>query len=149
MLNDNKLELKIIDDECCILMGVVLIFNKFIYCKDRSGEYNIVFFKNMIEKVVYDFVKKGNVNNLIIEYEIDLGSDVVSVVESWIVEDDVYDKSCKFGFKEFVGSWCVMMKVYSDEIWVKVKSGEIKGFSIDVFFDLKELNIKNEVNMSE
>lgn len=148
-LNENKLELKTIDDERRILMGVALIPNKPIYRKDRSGEYNIVFSKNTIEKAAHDFVKKGNVNNSTIEHEIDLGSDAVSVVESWIVEDDVHDKSRKFGFKEPVGSWCVMMKVHSDEIWAKAKKGEIKGFSIDAFFDLKELNVKNQVNMSE
>lgn len=148
-LSDHKLELKTIDDERRILMGVALIPNKPIYRRDRSGEYNIVFSKNTIEKAAHDFVKKGNVNNSTLEHEIDLGSDAVSVVESWIVEDEVHDKSRKFGFKEPVGSWCVMMKVHSDEVWAKAKAGEIKGFSIDAFFDLKELTVNNNVNMSE
>lgn len=144
---NNKMQLATVDEERRILMGIALIPNKPIYRNDRSGEYNIVFSSKTIEKAAHDFVKKGNVNNSTLEHEIDLGSDAVSVVESWIIEDETHDKSRKFGFSEPVGSWAVMMKVHDDETWNKAKSGEIQGFSIDAFFNLKE--ITKQVNMSE
>ena len=140
-------KLATIDKERRILMGIALIPNKPIYRSDEQGEYNIVFSSKVIEQAAHDFVKKGNVNNSTLEHEIDLGSDAVSVVESWIIEDDVNDKTRKYGFKEPVGSWAVMMKVHDDATWELAKKGEILGFSIDGLFNLKE--ISKSVNMNE
>ena len=45
------------------------------------------------------------------------------------------DKSVKYGFEHCpVGTWFVTMRVDNDEIWNKVKEGEILGFSIEGFF---------------
>jgi hypothetical protein len=42
------------------------------------------------------------------------------------------------------------MKVNNDEVWNDfVKTGKVKGFSIDGFFDLEKINLKSEFNMSE
>ena len=41
------------------------------------------------------------------------------------------------------------MKVDSDEIWNNfVKTGKVQGFSIDAMLELKEVNFKSELNMS-
>jgi hypothetical protein len=147
-LSENQsIKLATVDAERRILMGIALIPNKPIYRKDMSGEYNIIFSSKTVEQAAHDFVKRGNTNNSTLEHEIDLGSEAVSVVESWIVEDDVNDKSRKYGFKEPVGSWAVMMKVHDDATWEKAKNGEILGFSIDAMFNLNEITKK--VNMSE
>jgi hypothetical protein len=147
-LSENKtLKLATVDKERRILMGVALIPNKPIYRKDTNGEYNIVFSSNTVEQAAHDFVKRGNTNNSTLEHEIDLGSDAVSVVESWIIADDVNDKTRKYGLNEPVGSWAVMMKVHDDATWEKAKNGEILGFSIDGMFNLNEITKK--VNMSE
>jgi len=138
------LKLATISEERRILMGVALIPDKPIYRNDPdNGEYNIVFPAKTIEAAAYDFIRKGNSNNSTIEHTLDLGSDAVSVVESWIIEDTEQDKSRKYGFDEPVGSWMVTMKIHDDSVWQMAKAGEIEGFSIDGIFNL------NEVNMSE
>ena len=138
------IKLATISDERRVLMGVALIPDKPIYRNDpEMGEYNIVFSADTIEKAAYDFIRNGNSNNSTIEHEIDLGSDKVSVVESWIIEDTDKDKSRKYGFDEPIGSWMVTMKIHDDAVWAMAKAGEIQGFSIDGFFNL------NEVKMSE
>ena len=69
----------------------------------------------------------------------------VTFVESWIKEDEVNDKSVKYGMTEPVGTWFAAMKVNNDEIWNDfVKTGKVKGFSIDGFFDLERINLKTE-----
>ena len=147
-LSENKtLKLATVDKERRILMGVALIPNKPIYRKDTNGEYNIIFSSNTVEQAAHDFVKRGNTNNSTLEHEIDLGSDAVSVVESWIIADDVNDKTRKYGLNEPVGSWAVMMKVHDNATWEKAKNGDILGFSIDAMFNLNEITKK--VNMSE
>ena len=141
------MKLATVDSERRILMGIALIPNKPIYRRDEQGEYNIIFPSKVVEQAAHDFVKKGNVNNSTLEHEIDLGSDAVSVVESWIIEDAQHDKTRKYGFNEPVGSWAVMMKVHDDATWEKAKKGEILGFSIDGLFNLRE--ISKSVNMNE
>jgi hypothetical protein len=59
----------------------------------------------------------------------------VYVYESWIKED-MEDKSNKYGFGELpIGTWFVAMKVRNDEVWNKIKAGELKGFSVSGYFE--------------
>jgi hypothetical protein len=59
----------------------------------------------------------------------------LSLVESWIVEDKVHDKSVKFGMDLPLGSWVGSVKVNNDKIWNEfVKTGKVKGFSIEGYF---------------
>jgi hypothetical protein len=58
----------------------------------------------------------------------------MSVVESWIVEDTEKDKTAKYEMSVPVGTWMISMKVNNDDIWEKVKLGEVKGFSIEGYF---------------
>jgi hypothetical protein len=44
------------------------------------------------------------------------------------------DKSKLYGFDLPKGTWMIAMKVDNDETWAKVKSGELKGFSIEGYF---------------
>jgi hypothetical protein len=67
----------------------------------------------------------------------------LTVVESWIIEDDVQDKSKKYGFDLPVGTWMVSMKV-NNEIWTNfVKTGEFRGFSIEGYF-VDKLNLAKQ-----
>ena len=59
----------------------------------------------------------------------------MSVVESWIVEDEDKDKSRVYGLDMPVGTWMVSMKVNNDDIWENyVKTKKVLGFSIEGFF---------------
>lgn len=55
----------------------------------------------------------------------------VTVVESWIVKNSDNDKATELGFDVPDGTWMVSMKVSNDMVWDKIKSGELKGFSIE------------------
>jgi hypothetical protein len=69
--------------------------------------------------------------------------DGMSVVESWIIEDEKQDKSAKYGFNLPKGTWMISMKVNNNEIWNKVKAGEVKGFSIEGYFvDKYEMSLQ-------
>ena len=59
----------------------------------------------------------------------------LSVVESWIVEDPQKDKTAIYGMELPEGTWMVSMKVNNDDIWNNyVKTGRVKGFSIEGYF---------------
>jgi len=59
----------------------------------------------------------------------------VYVMESWIKESN-NDKSTDYGYKDLpVGTWFVSMKINNPEIWDKVKSHQLNGFSVSGYFE--------------
>ena len=50
------------------------------------------------------------------------------------IEDEVHDKSRKFGLNHPVGTWMVSMKITDDKTWEMAKTGDVKGFSIEGMF---------------
>ena len=60
----------------------------------------------------------------------------LTVVESWIKEDEKYDKSNMWGFENMpVGTWFVQVSAEgNDDIWEKIKNKEVRGFSIEGWF---------------
>jgi hypothetical protein len=58
----------------------------------------------------------------------------MTVVESWLIEDEKMDKSKLYGFNLPKGTWMISMKVDNDDIWQQVKDEKIKGFSIEGYF---------------
>lgn len=136
---EEELKLAKIDEEKKILMGPALIPNKTIFRKSGEEEYYIYFSKDTVRKVSEMYLTKGNQNNSTLEHNFDLEG--LSVVESWIVEGEK-DKTREYGLNVPVGTWMVSMKVYNDEVWNNyVKTGKVKGFSIEGYF-------ADKINMS-
>jgi len=132
-LKKHEVQLKTINEEKRLLMGAALIPNKQIYRRNEktNEEYYIFFSKDTIRKASQLFLKESNQNNATIEHTKKISG--MSVVESWIKEGE-QDKSNLYGFDAEPGTWFITMKVENDEIWNKVKSKEIKGFSIEGYF---------------
>ena len=59
------------------------------------------------------------------------------------------DKSVDFGIECPIGSWLIATKVDNDEVWERIKKGELKGFSIEAFVNLEELNLNQISRMSK
>jgi hypothetical protein len=141
---NQQLQLAKVDDEKRILMGAALIPNKHIYRRNGNDEYYIFFSDETVRKASELFLMNSNQNNATLEHQKELKD--LSVVESWIVEDADMDKSKKYGLNAPVGSWVVSMKVNNDTIWNDfVKTGKVKGFSIEGYFaDKLEMSLQNE-----
>jgi len=129
-LNKHEIELKEVDAEKRILMGAALIPNKQIYRRNKNKEYYIYFSEDTVRKASELFLMRANQNNATYEHEREMLKGM-SVVESWIIEDEKLDKSVKYGFNLPKGTWMISMKVNNDEVWQSVKDGEVKGFSIE------------------
>jgi hypothetical protein len=113
-------------------MGAALIPNKPIYRKNDEDEYYIYFSKDTVRKASELFFIRGNQNNSTLEHNVPLTG--LTAVESWIVEDEK-DKTRFYGLDVPMGTWMLSMKVQNDEVWNDyVKSGKVKGFSIEGYF---------------
>lgn len=146
---DEPIQLKTVNEEQRILMGLVLEPNKPIYRNQNGEEFNIVFNEETIKDLSYGFFKNNSHSNSTIEHDIDQNIKGVTFTESWIVENPDIDKSTNFGFSYPKGSWVAVMKVDSDEVWNDyVKTGKVQGFSIDAMLSLEEVNLKSNIEMS-
>jgi hypothetical protein len=147
-LNKHEVELKEVDTEKRILMGAALIPNKQIYRRNKDKEYYIFFSEETVRKASELFLMRSNQNNATYEHERKM-LDGMSVVESWIIEDEKTDKSRLYNFSLPKGTWMISMKVNNDEIWQSVKDGEVKGFSIEGHFADKYEMSKEQIEKDE
>lgn len=132
-LKSDEIKLAEVNKEKRILMGALLVPNKPIFRRNGEDEYYIYFSRDTVAKASQLYLKNGNQNNSTLEHKHELNG--LTLVESWIVEDEKYDKSRKYGLDVPVGTWMGAVKVNNDEIWDEyVKSGKVKGFSIEGYF---------------
>jgi hypothetical protein len=147
-LKSERVEFAAQDNEKRILMGAALVPNKPIYRVNGDEEFYVYFSQDTIRKASEMFFQKAKQNNATLEHEV--GINGLTVVESWIIEDEVHDKSKKYGFELPVGTWMVSMKVNNPEIWDGfVKTGRVKGFSIEGYFVDKMNFAKQEMERLE
>jgi hypothetical protein len=145
---DATLKLSEVDQERRMLYGAALIPDKLILRIDpeTKEEYYIKFPRKAIQKIAYNFMKKANQSEATFMHEFRI--DGCTVVETWLKESEV-DKSAALGLNEPDGTWFIGMKVDSDEVWDKVKSGEVLGFSIEGLFDTASEALRASLNDEE
>jgi len=132
-LKNEEIKLAEVSGEKRILLGALLIPNKPIYRRNGDDEYYIYFSKETVEKASQLYLQNGNQNKATLEHQHSING--LTLVESWIVEDEVQDKSRKYGLNVPVGTWMGAVKVNNDEIWeTYVKEKRVKGFSIEGYF---------------
>jgi hypothetical protein len=121
-----------------IVIGPALIPGMLIPRVDEltGDKYQVFFRANVVERIAHSF--NASVNKLFkLEHSEDLSG--IQMLESWIITDQVRDKSRAFGFNFPVGTWMVMLKINNTNIWNNfVKTGLVKGFSIGGNFDYIE-----------
>ena len=148
MLFNKELDVqfKSIDEEQRIVMGAALIPNKMILRSFEDGTMGYVYFSNNTIRQARDlFFKNSNQNNTTLEHMVELQN--LTIVESWIIEDEVHDKSVKFGMQYPNGTWMVAMKIDDDAVWNEVvKTGMVKGFSIEGKYNMGNPELSNDEN---
>lgn len=134
-LNSHKVEMKVVDEEKRIVLGLALIPDKKIYRNNKGYEYNITFSKDTVRKASELYLANLRANNTTVDHKMLV--DGVSLSESWIVEDPNKDKTALYGIEAPIGAWAVSMKVNNNDVWNDVKEGKYLGFSIEGIFDEK------------
>ena len=132
-LSSEKIKLASVDKERRMLYGAALIPEKLILRIDKNNEeYYMKFERKTIERLAHDFYKKNlhHTTNLQHQYPVT----GVTIVESWLKEGNS-DKSLALGLTDLPdGTWFIGAKVDDDNVWEEVKSGAIRGFSIEGMF---------------
>lgn len=125
------------DKERRILSGALMLADTPIYRRDEVyGEYNVVFTKETIEKIVNKFFKNAKQSSVNGMHNPDFTIKDVYMFESFLIDDSRGIKAPK-GFEYLPqGSWFGSFKVENEEVWDEwVKTGKFRGFSVEGIFN--------------
>ena len=137
-----------VDDDKRIVLGPVLIPNKKVIRADEFGNpYYVFFTKKTIKKIAEKFFKESVHNNTDINHDNNVVQEN-TLLESWISESEIYDKSYKYGFNLPRGTWFLSYKINNEETWRKIKNGELTGFSLAGNF-LRKMEVSEESKLEE
>ena len=132
--NETQVRLAEVDKEKRLLIGAALIPDKTIYRKTGDEEFYIYFSKATVAKASQMYLQAGNQGQATLEHASEK-LEGMNIVESWLIEDEVHDKSRKYGLNLPLGTWMITMKVDNDEMWNNyVKKNLVSGFSIEGYF---------------
>lgn len=150
--NKEQIKFASVSNEKRMLIGPILIPDKRILRMDGEGNpYHVFFSKQTVEKLAQNYLKKKYVANATLEHDKKLKG--VHLVESWVKEGKL-DKSNNYGMNLPEGSW--VGKFYIDEtkegntIWNDyVKTGLVKGFSVEALMEHKLIKASLEIDLLE
>lgn len=130
--------LQFANEEKRIITGVALLADTPIYrVKPDGEEYYVVFDRETIEQLVTKYSKYMFNNFVNIEHSNQHFVDGMYMIESYLKNSE--RGIIPVEFSEIPdGSWIVSYKVDNIDVWEKIKSGEVKGFSIQGVFNLIE-----------
>lgn len=127
------------------VISPLLIPNQLILRIDENGEkYYIRWSKQVIADVAAYYKLNGYQNNFSImhsyfdedstyeKYEDSFIKDVY-MLKLWLIEDEKNDEAAKFGYHLPEGTLMCKLKVHNRQLWKRIKSGELKGLSIEAF----------------
>jgi hypothetical protein len=145
--NEHKVEMKTIDEDKRLVIGLALVPNKLIYRKNKGFEYNITFSEDTVRKASEKYLKSMKLHNTTVAHETEVKG--VFLTESWIVEDPIQDKTALYGLNAPKGAWVVSMRVEDDKLWGRIKKGDYLGFSIEGMFTEQEEFSKEELSVMD
>lgn len=136
-LKSHEVKFAKVDAEKRILMGPILIPDKPIYRKQivdgELDEFYIYFSKQTVAKASQMYLMNSKQSNTTLEHGMELNG--LCLVETWLKEDMGKDKSAIYGMTDPIGTWMGSLKVTNDDVWENyVKTGKVKGFSIEGYF---------------
>ncbi len=138
-------EFKIQDEEKRIVSGYFMVADLPIpRLNDLNEKFFVVFKKDTINKIVNKFFKQGYSNKINLMHDQEM--DGVYVIESLIIDNERGSIAPKEFEKVPDGSWWGSMRVENNEVWELVKTGQVKGFSVEGMFGQdKSRNIQERI----
>jgi hypothetical protein len=126
----------VLNEEKRIIGGPAMIAGMPLYRKDAQlGEYYVVFEKQDIYTIATKFAAKGYMNNLNLFHDQQQKVSDVTIFNSFIADAELGVSPMR-GYEDLPdGTWFIHAKVNNDQVWEKVKGGEIKGFSVEGLFN--------------
>jgi hypothetical protein len=126
-----------IQEEQRIITAPVIVADLPIYRKVDDKEFYVVYKKDTNMQILQKYMLDGNQRKVKLTHGTSDLSKGVFVFEVFISDASRGIKQPE-GFDLPDGTIFCSMKINNDDIWKRVKSGEVKGVSLEGFFDLEQ-----------
>jgi hypothetical protein len=125
-------------DEEQIITGVAIEAEMPIYRNQQGHEFYVVFTKQAIKDIVFDYARKGNFNNVNLDHNSNKVVDGAYMVMMYQI-DEAKGFTAPERFKDSAdGSLLVSYKITDKDVWERAKNREVNGFSIEGTFQLED-----------
>jgi len=132
-----------LQEEQRIITAPVIVADLPIYRQVEGKEFYVVYKKETNMQILQKYMLDGNQRKVKLTHDTSDLSKGVFVFEVFISDASRGIKQPE-GFDLPDGTIFCSMKINNDDIWKRVKSGEVKGISLEGFFDLEQ-----EIELSE
>ena len=116
------------DDSKHIVTGIAMRADYPIYRNQDGQEFYVQFSKDTIDKMMQKFMKEQRMFDISLDHKHD-------VMDCYLIESFIINKErgiCPNEFSDVEdGSWIISVKIENQDVWNKICSGEVKGFSIE------------------
>jgi hypothetical protein len=133
-----------------IITGPLMIPQQLIYRNsEQFGEHYVKFSVDTIKQIAIKFSKKGYQKNVNLMHEADMQVEGVTMFESFISDSKRGIKPME-AFKDLPdGTWFGSFYVENPKVWELVKSGKVKGFSVEGMFDYEAPLSEDQKQLAE
>ena len=136
-----------INDGERIAIGAAMIPNMLIYRQVDGKEFNVFFSKETIAQIALKFFAKDYQKNFNLMHDPNQQKDGVIFFQSFIKDSSKGIVGMNDNNPD--GTWYLGAKILNDEVWKKIKAGEIKGWSVEGYFKLQNTEPTAEQVLSE
>jgi len=145
----NEFKFSTVDEDQRILIGAAMVPDRKIFRRDEETgeEFNIFFSKQTIAAIAEKFYEKSYHANFNLMHDPEQKKDGVIFFMSFIRDTAKGMVGMAGDYPE--GTWFLGAKVNNPEVWGKVKSGELTGFSVEGNFGFKKKPMTSEETMAE
>ena len=136
------------NDEEQVITGIAISADTPIYRFDDQSkeEYYVVFTKQAIKDIIFDYARNDNFNNVNLEHNPNRIVKSIFMIHSYQI-DEAKGFTAPERFKDANdGSWIVSYKVTDKDLFEQAKDGMFNGFSIEGVFNL--IDTKEEQEMA-
>jgi len=140
-----------VDEDRRIISGPAMLADVPIFrlADGDNPDHLVVFKASTIYDIAQKFFQKDFHKNFNLMHDPDLKTEGVSVFESFIVDSSRGIKPMA-GFEDAKdGSWFISAKINNDNVWQIIKSGKVKGFSVEGMFKYKKEQTADEQAFSK
>lgn len=134
--SNQPIKLAIQNEEKRIVFGPALIPDLPI----KRTIMNEVFFVSIDRENIFQTAIKFQKDNLANKLDMNHSNQLlqgITIFETFVTDEERVSQVK--GFEDLpVGTWFIGAKVNNDEVWNKIKSGELNGFSIDALFKFEQ-----------